>query len=200
MDKMKEIMFEDFDLMEIGNKLEITGVLYGNSEKNDILMVLPGEEVDPMYLSIMSPTMDDWRKIVRQSDIKEVKLIGGNNKDKKIVLRKSTRQIETRIMWNTFRRDNFTCRYCGNDEAPMTVDHIVLWEEGGPTIVMNLITSCKKCNNSRGSMQYEDWLVSPQYLSRSIALDDITRLANDKVADKLPEIRKNHLRIHKRSR
>jgi len=103
-------------------------------------------------------------------------------------------------MWEVFRRDNYTCRYCGNDKVPMTVDHVVLWEEGGPSIVDNLICSCKKCNNARSNMQYEDWLVSPEYLSRSIKLHETIRLTNDNVLNFINVIRKDHMRVSKRNR
>ena len=103
-------------------------------------------------------------------------------------------------MWEVFRRDNYTCRYCGNKQVPMTVDHVVLWEEGGPSIVKNLICSCKKCNNTRGNMQYEDWLESDGYKDRSVVLTGNDHLRNAIVLDLIPEIREKHMRVHKRNR
>jgi hypothetical protein len=182
---------DDFDLRSIGNELEITGVLYG-----DVLIMLPGEN-RPLEVSGLTPTLDEWTKIIRQSDLKEIE---GMDKGKKIVLRKSTRQIETKIMWEVFRRDEYHCRYCGANDRPLTVDHVVLWEEMGPTIPLNLITACKKCNNARGSMQYEDWLTSPQYLSQLPQIPVNFIAANSLVLTYIPEIKANHLRNVKRSR
>ena len=187
----KVIKFEDFDLMEVGNNIEIEGVLYG-----DTLVMLPDTE-GFMYLNILTPTLQEWQQIVRQSDLKEIE---GMDKGKKIILRKSTRQIETKIMWEVFRRDEYTCRYCGANDQPLTVDHVVLWEEMGPSIPFNLITSCKKCNNKRGSMQYEDWLKSPQYLSQITNIPVNFIAANSVVLTYIPEIKANHLRTVKRSR
>jgi hypothetical protein len=189
--------FKDLDLLKIGNTMELSGVVY-EDDTDAIIMYFP-DIVDPVRLHEMFPTLEEWQQIIRQSDLKEIEIVG-EDKLKKIILRKSTRQIETSVMWEVYRRDNYTCRYCGNDRVPMTVDHVVLWEEGGPSIVKNLICSCKKCNNARGNMQYEDWLVSPEYLSRSVKLDEITRLANDHIADTIPEIREKHMRVHKRNR
>ena len=187
--------FKNFDVLAIATELEIVGVVYG-SPKEDVIIMLPDEAVvEP--LQIMTPTLEEWTQIVRQSDLKEIE---GMEKGKKIILRKSTRQIETKVMWDVFRRDNYTCRYCNNDETPLTVDHIVLWEEMGPTIQLNLITSCKKCNNARGNLQYEDWLVSPFYLAKIPQLP-VTRIAeNARVVADIPTIRKHYLRNVKRSR
>jgi hypothetical protein len=157
------------------------------------------EDTDDSTTWIMEPSLEEWQQIIRQSDLKEVEVIG-EDKSKKIILRKSTRNIETSVMWSVFRRDHFTCRYCGKDDVPMTVDHVVLWEAMGPSIEKNLICSCKKCNNKRGNMEYEDWLVSPEYVDVSNNIDENARLRNDLVLDMIPDIKANHLRVNKRSR
>jgi 5-methylcytosine-specific restriction endonuclease McrA len=90
-------------------------------------------------------------------------LVDDKNGLKKAILRKSTRQIDAGVSWRVFKRDEYTCRYCGKDDVPLTVDHLVLWEKGGPTIEDNLVACCKKCNKKRGNMKYEDWLVSDYY-------------------------------------
>ena len=186
----KFISMEDFDLRSIGNELEITGVLYG-----DVLIMLPEEEF--IKLGILTPTLDEWTQIVRQSDLKEVE---GMSKGQKILLRKSTRQIEQKVSWEVFRRDSFTCRYCGADDRPLTVDHVVVWEEMGPSIPMNLISSCKKCNNKRGTMRYEEWLGSPHYLSNLPALPVDVIAENVRVVADIPYIKTHLLRNVKRSR
>lgn len=187
--------FEHFDLMSIGTQLEIVGVVYGSTDEN-VIIVLPDESILE-HMQVMFPTSEEWQQIVRQSDLKETE---GMVKGQKIILRKSTRQIETKIMWEVYRRDNFTCRYCSTDRVPMTVDHVVLWEEMGPSIPINLITSCKKCNNARGNMQYEDWLRSPYYLSKVPLLPVDVLAANAKIQEQIPHIKENLLRTVKRSR
>lgn len=187
--------FEHFDLMSIGTQLEIVGVVYGSTDEN-VIIVLPDESILE-HMQVMFPTSEEWQQIVRQSDLKETE---GMVKGQKIILRKSTRQIETKIMWEVYRRDDFTCRYCSADKVPMTVDHVVLWEEMGPSIPINLITSCKKCNNARGNMQYEDWLRSPYYLSKVPLLPVDVLAANAKIQEQIPHIKENLLRTVKRSR
>jgi hypothetical protein len=194
---MKVIQFEEFDLLKIGNEYEISGVVYSGNNHNLIIM-LPGEVIQSNP-DVIYPILEEYQKVIRQSDLKEVELVG-EDKNKKIILRKSTRQIDQKIMWEVFRRDEFICRYCGTDKAPMTVDHMVLWEEGGPSIPMNLLTSCKKCNNTRSNMQYEDWLISPEYISRSVMLTEVQTIANQRIANNIPLIKEKHMRQHKRSR
>ena len=189
--------FKDFDLLKIGNSLEIKGVVYGNAVE-DLVIVLPNHDVSDL-VEIMNPTLEEWNKIIRQSDLLETEVIAGDM-NKKVVLRKSTRQIDLNVSWAVFRRDGFKCRYCGNDHVPLTVDHIVLWEDGGPTIEENLITSCKKCNNTRGNAPYDVWLDSLGYelVSRNLTEDE--KLKNEIYANRVPEIMANHMRVNKRNR
>ena len=47
-------------------------------------------------------------------------------------------------------RDNYTCVYCG-DNATQT-DHVVSLRDGGdPLSLDNLVSSCARCNNRKGS-------------------------------------------------
>jgi hypothetical protein len=192
---IKPIEFDELALLEIGNSLEIAGVFYANDIK-DILIMLPDEVlVEP--LEVIHPTLEQWTQIIKQSDMKEVE---GMSKGQKIILRKSTRQIEQKVSWEVFRRDNYTCRYCGANDQPLTVDHVVVWEEMGPSIPMNLISSCKKCNNKRGTMRYEAWIESPHYLSNIPKLPVDVIAANVRVIADIPYIKEHLLRNVRRSR
>ena len=50
---------------------------------------------------------------------------------------------------NIFKRDNFTCQYCGATEN-LTLDHVIPRSKGGGTNWKNLITACKSCNAKKG--------------------------------------------------
>ncbi len=50
---------------------------------------------------------------------------------------------------NIFKRDNYTCAYCGRFRD-LTVDHIHPKSKGGKDSWENLISACKKCNSSKG--------------------------------------------------
>jgi len=62
---------------------------------------------------------------------------------------------------NVFKRDNFTCQYCGkhvgNDE--LTLDHVVprsIWKGPGTTTCWhNVVTCCIKCNRKKNDQTPE---------------------------------------------
>lgn len=49
-----------------------------------------------------------------------------------------------------FRRDNYTCQYCGSREGRLTLDHVVPRHQGGRHRWENLVTACAKCNLRKG--------------------------------------------------
>lgn len=62
----------------------------------------------------------------------------------------------TRI--NIFKRDNWTCIYCGDTRKNrMTVDHIIPQSKGGPNTWENMITACKKCNHEKSDLDLEEY-------------------------------------------
>lgn len=48
-----------------------------------------------------------------------------------------------------FKRDNYTCQYCGRTDAPLHADHVYPESKGGETSLANLITSCGHCNHKK---------------------------------------------------
>ena len=51
--------------------------------------------------------------------------------------------------FHIFKRDNYTCQYCGknlDDKIKLHVDHILPLSKGGSNQENNLITACQKCN------------------------------------------------------
>jgi 5-methylcytosine-specific restriction endonuclease McrA len=108
----------------------------------------------------------------------------------KAILRKSQRLIEQRVSWAVFKRDGYRCRYCGAEGVPLTVDHLVLWEDGGPSVEENLVSACRPCNKTRGNMSYGDWLHSRYYRQKSSKLTPEGREANDKLLSTLNSIQR----------
>lgn len=51
---------------------------------------------------------------------------------------------------NVLRRDNHTCQYCGHNNRPMTVDHIIPKSYGGGDTWENLVCACLSCNAAKG--------------------------------------------------
>ncbi len=49
-----------------------------------------------------------------------------------------------------FRRDNYTCQYCGKKSADLTIDHVIPRHLGGPHTWSNVVTACAQCNHRKG--------------------------------------------------
>jgi HNH endonuclease len=63
-------------------------------------------------------------------------------------LRPSREPISKKLRFEIFKRDSFTCQYCGK-KAPDVIlhcDHIKPVAEGGTSDILNLLTSCVECN------------------------------------------------------
>ena len=50
-----------------------------------------------------------------------------------------------------FDRDGRICRYCGSDEEPLHIDHIIPRKVGGTHDLENLQVLCKACNLRKSS-------------------------------------------------
>ena len=60
--------------------------------------------------------------------------------------------ISKKLRFEVFKRDNFTCQYCGKTapDVILEVDHINPVKNGGDNNIMNLITACFDCNRGKG--------------------------------------------------
>lgn len=60
--------------------------------------------------------------------------------------------ISKKLRFEVFKRDNFTCQYCGRmaPDVVLEVDHINPVANGGKNDILNLITSCHDCNIGKG--------------------------------------------------
>lgn len=60
--------------------------------------------------------------------------------------------ISKRVRFEIFKRDEFTCVYCGAHppQAVMEIDHVVPVAEGGGNDIDNLATACWDCNRGKG--------------------------------------------------
>ena len=56
---------------------------------------------------------------------------------------------------NIFKRDGFTCQYCGTRQS-LTLDHLVPRSKGGKSTWTNLVTACKSCNAKKGDSHLEE--------------------------------------------
>lgn len=188
------IKLDDIDIYSFGNSTQIAGVIWSNINQRFVTL-LPNKIEDFTNFSVMPLSLQEWQRIIRQTDILEVEMF---SKDPtgltKVIVRKTQRQIDQRMQWACFARDDYTCRYCGRintfaNPLPLTVDHIILWEKQGVTILENLLTACRACNSDRGNMEYDVWINSEAYKQRSKNLPDSVRALNYAIIPQLDYLR-----------
>lgn len=186
--------FEDIDLLKVGHEIFLNGAIYSDQNYHYLCFFPDDDPVDVRPIITLVMDLEQWKKFVRQSDLQETEIIehGEDGKLVKAILRKSARLIDSKVSWKVYKRDKYTCRYCGRTGVPLTIDHLVLWEDGGPTIEENLLTACRKCNKIRGNMKYEDWIRSNFYENLSKNLTPFIKLQNSTKAmelDHIPRVR-----------
>ena len=68
--------------------------------------------------------------------------------------------LSKKIRFEVFKRDKFTCNYCGRspviDDVVLEVDHITPVKEGGSNHILNLVTSCFDCNRGKAANKIDD--------------------------------------------
>lgn len=59
--------------------------------------------------------------------------------------------ISKKLRFAVLQRDGFRCRYCGTtgQEERLEVDHVMAVANGGPDYMVNLVTSCRPCNQGK---------------------------------------------------
>lgn len=55
-----------------------------------------------------------------------------------------------------FRRDNYTCQYCGRTGTNLTVDHVIPRHLGGQHVWTNVVAACSPCNHQKGGRSLEE--------------------------------------------
>lgn len=86
--------------------------------------------------------------------------------------------VSKRIRYEVLRRDNHTCRYCG-DSAPnvtLQVDHVIPSALGGSDKPDNLVAACKDCNAGKSSASAADTVVA-DVDEKAIAMSNAFRAA-----------------------
>jgi CRISPR/Cas system Type II protein with McrA/HNH and RuvC-like nuclease domain len=59
---------------------------------------------------------------------------------------------------NVYRRDNFECVYCGdNNRKTLTLDHVIPQSKGGKDSWDNLVTACRRCNGEKSNLTLEEY-------------------------------------------
>ncbi len=88
-------------------------------------------------------------------------------------------------------RDHYRCQFCGvrGSAFDLTLDHILPRSRGGRTVAENLVTSCKECNNRKGSRTPEEARM-PLLTNPAALYYGLERVALQQAARTRPEWRK----------
>jgi len=201
----------DIDMKEVGRSIQLAGAVYAKADSGQLFLVLLPRGLDTdarqrlgdilgerlkahdgeQFANVVDLDVDEWDQFLRQTDLVEVEATVQDPTTghiAKAIVRKSARQVSQHYSWVVFRRDEFKCRYCGADDVPLTVDHLVTWESGGPSTPENLVSSCQKCNNARGEIEFSAWLMDPYYRKVSKGLDHRVKFANQALIPTLANI------------
>ena len=93
--------------------------------------------------------------------------------------------VSKRTRFEVLRRDNHTCRYCGQSapDVKLTVDHVLPVALGGHDDLTNLVAACKDCNSGKSSMSPGAPLVEDVRLA-SLVWDAAISMAIERAADR----------------
>lgn len=80
--------------------------------------------------------------------------------------------LSPKSRFEVFRRDDFTCRYCGRKTPAviLEVDHVIPVSEGGDNDFDNLVTSCWECNRGKGRIMLDSLAPGVDVHEQAIAM------------------------------
>ena len=66
--------------------------------------------------------------------------------------------LKKSVRFEVFKRDSFTCQYCGqkSPDVVLEVDHITPVAGGGGNDILNLVTACRSCNSGKSDKKLSD--------------------------------------------
>jgi len=80
--------------------------------------------------------------------------------------------LSPRTRFEVFKRDEFTCRYCGRTtpEVVLEVDHIIPRCEGGSNDPINLTTACWECNRGKAGNPLQNIITGEDPTERAVLM------------------------------
>lgn len=94
--------------------------------------------------------------------------------------------IGKKLRFEVFKRDGFTCRYCGRrpPEVILNADHVTPVSKGGEDVLDNLATSCWDCNNGKSNHEVPGDTMPP--VPPPIKSEELQRLqeAHDRITQR----------------
>lgn len=78
----------------------------------------------------------------------------------------TTSSADAKRMWRQSIKDKWghKCAYC-DSKHELTLDHIIPQSKGGSDFLTNVICCCKKCNNSKSHINWEEWYAEQDFFT-----------------------------------
>lgn len=152
---MKRTDWLGSNLEDFGNSYQLRAVIYGNGG-TDIAILLP-DELPINIKNTLTPDWEEWKILLKQTDDPTMVIVDEQSRAIKAIIKKSTRTVQEFFRWSIFRRDNYTCQYCGATDKPLTIDEYLCQELGGPIDEQNCKTACRPCNKQKANKTIEEW-------------------------------------------
>lgn len=78
----------------------------------------------------------------------------------------ATSSSDAKRMWRQSIKDKWKhkCAYCESTEY-LTIDHIVPQSKGGSDFITNVLCCCRRCNNSKSHINWEEWYSSQDFFT-----------------------------------
>jgi hypothetical protein len=85
--------------------------------------------------------------------------------------------LSVRTRFEVFKRDSFTCRYCGqkSPDVILEVDHVVPVCDGGSDDPINLVTACWSCNRGKAYVPPNEIIAGEDPHDRAILIAERER-------------------------
>jgi 5-methylcytosine-specific restriction endonuclease McrA len=148
-----------FQSEEAGDTIHLSGVILNDYKNNREYTCYLPQMLEPGFSTeTYQFNADDWDEWLKHSDDPTfTEYTDETRKVVKAVVRKGTRQVIQDVVWATYRRDNFACRYCGTKNLPLTYDHYVAQAFGGLWTLENGRTACRPCNKKKANKTVAEW-------------------------------------------
>lgn len=112
--------------------------------------------VDPLDYQLYS--WSDWAKLAPQDDEPVVRTVSMQLRVPEVISLTRYDRVPTNTVTfsrrNIFKRDRFTCQYCGEQpgKEELTIDHVLPRSEGGSSSWENCVLACVDCNSRKANM------------------------------------------------
>jgi 5-methylcytosine-specific restriction endonuclease McrA len=98
---------------------------------------------------------EDWARLAPEGDQPFVRTVSLRLRVPEVIalitFDRLPQSVVTFSRRNIFKRDRYTCQYCGHQPQPddLTIDHVVPRSQGGQSTWENCVLACMKCNHKK---------------------------------------------------